>query len=101
MFHVTMIFFFQVLPVYKHFVNCTYVFEWNTSIVCGAVMGEWTPPCAIEDSFLSHKYDLSVLHKQQQIYYVSFKYILYTQKNLKYFKNINIYSNSSKLRCLL
>ncbi|XP_028050278.1 cation-independent mannose-6-phosphate receptor [Monomorium pharaonis] len=60
----------QGLPIYKHYVNCTYVFEWNTSIACGAVMGGWTAPCTIKDSFLSYEYDLSVLHKKQQIYYV-------------------------------
>ncbi|XP_014472689.1 PREDICTED: cation-independent mannose-6-phosphate receptor isoform X2 [Dinoponera quadriceps] len=63
----------QGLPVYKRFVDCTYVFEWNTSIACGAVMGAWTPPCAIKDGFLSHEYDLSLLHKDQPIHYVKSK----------------------------
>ncbi|XP_071630310.1 cation-independent mannose-6-phosphate receptor-like isoform X1 [Temnothorax longispinosus] len=60
----------QGLPVYKHYANCTYVFEWNTSIACGAVMGGWTAPCTIKDSFLSYEYDLSLLYKKQQIHYV-------------------------------
>lgn len=64
---------FQGLPVYKHYVNCTYVFEWNTSIACGAVMGSWTAPCIIKDSFLSYEYDLSLLYKKQEIHYVSLK----------------------------
>ncbi|XP_011135989.1 cation-independent mannose-6-phosphate receptor isoform X2 [Harpegnathos saltator] len=63
----------QKLPVYKSFVDCTYMFEWKTSIACGAVMGSWTPPCAIKDGFLSHEYDLSLLHKNQQIHYVKGK----------------------------
>ncbi|XP_018059825.1 PREDICTED: cation-independent mannose-6-phosphate receptor [Atta colombica] len=60
----------QGLPVYKHYVNCTYIFEWNTSIACGAVMGGWTAPCTIKDSFLSYEYDLSLLDKTQQIHHV-------------------------------
>lgn len=60
----------QGLPVYKQYIDCTYVFEWNTSIACGAVMGGWTAPCIIKDSFLSYEYDLSLLYKKQQIYYV-------------------------------
>ncbi|KAL6258138.1 hypothetical protein P5V15_010058 [Pogonomyrmex californicus] len=60
----------QGLPVYKHYIDCTYVFEWNTSIACGAVMGDWKSPCTIKDSFLSYEYDLSLLYKKQQIHYV-------------------------------
>ncbi|GAB1860995.1 Cation-independent mannose-6-phosphate receptor [Camponotus japonicus] len=63
----------QGLPVYKTYVNCTYVFEWHTSIACGAVIGVWTPPCIIKDSFLSYEYDLSLLHKKDQIHYVKGK----------------------------
>ncbi|XP_029676718.1 cation-independent mannose-6-phosphate receptor isoform X1 [Formica exsecta] len=63
----------QGLPVYKTYVNCTYVFEWNTSIACGAVIGGWTPPCIIKDGFLSYEYDLSLLYKREQIYYVKGK----------------------------
>ncbi|XP_011342492.1 cation-independent mannose-6-phosphate receptor isoform X2 [Ooceraea biroi] len=57
----------QGLPVYKHYVNCTYVFEWNTSIACGAVIGDWSSPCTIKDSFRSYEYDLSLLYKEQQV----------------------------------
>ncbi|XP_011863304.1 PREDICTED: cation-independent mannose-6-phosphate receptor [Vollenhovia emeryi] len=60
----------QGLPVYKHYANCTYVFEWNTSIACGAVMGGWTAPCTIKDSFLSYEYNLSLLYQKQQLYNV-------------------------------
>ncbi|XP_070158069.1 cation-independent mannose-6-phosphate receptor isoform X3 [Polyergus mexicanus] len=63
----------QGLPVYKTYVNCTYVFEWNTSIACGAVIGGWTLPCIIKDGFLSYEYDLSLLYKKEQIYYVKGK----------------------------
>ncbi|KAL6449215.1 hypothetical protein ACFW04_000702 [Cataglyphis niger] len=63
----------QGLPVYKTYVNCTYVFEWNTSIACGAVIGGWTPPCIIKDGFLSNEYDLSLLYKREKIYYVKGK----------------------------
>lgn len=68
-----MFFIFQKLPVYKDYVNCTYVFEWNTIIACGAVMGDWTASCIIKDRFLSYEYDLSLLYKKQQIHYVSLK----------------------------
>jgi len=68
--------------VYKHYIDCTYVFEWNTSIVCGAVMGSWTPPCTIRDGFLSHEYDLSLLYKTRKIHYVSFEVL---PRNVKYF----------------
>ncbi|XP_072743361.1 cation-independent mannose-6-phosphate receptor isoform X2 [Anoplolepis gracilipes] len=63
----------QGLPVYKTYVNCTYVFEWNTSIACGAVIGGWTPPCIIKDGFLSYEYDLSLLYKKEQIHHVKGK----------------------------
>ncbi|CAL1684751.1 unnamed protein product [Lasius platythorax] len=63
----------QGLPVYKTYVNCTYVFEWNTSIACGAVIGGWTPPCTIKDGFLSYEYDLSLLYERRQIHYVKGK----------------------------
>ncbi|XP_011158228.2 cation-independent mannose-6-phosphate receptor isoform X2 [Solenopsis invicta] len=63
----------QGLPVYKHYINCTYVFEWNTSIACGAVIGSWSAPCIIRDNFLSYEYDFSLLYKKKQIYYVKSK----------------------------
>lgn len=47
------------------------MFEWKTSITCGAVMGNWTPPCIIKDQLLSHECNLSLLHKNQPVYYVS------------------------------
>ncbi|XP_012235795.1 cation-independent mannose-6-phosphate receptor [Linepithema humile] len=61
------------LPVYKRYVDCTYVFEWNTSKACGAVIGSWTSPCTIRDGFLSYEYDLSLLYKTQKIHYVKSK----------------------------
>ncbi|KYN03799.1 Cation-independent mannose-6-phosphate receptor [Cyphomyrmex costatus] len=63
----------QGLPVYKHYANCTYVFEWNTSIACGAVIGDWVAPCIIKDSFLSYEYDLSLLYEKQPLHYVKSK----------------------------
>ncbi|KAL0115499.1 hypothetical protein PUN28_010785 [Cardiocondyla obscurior] len=63
----------QKLPAYKYYVNCTYIFEWNTSIACGAVIGSWTKPCIIKDNFRSYEYDLSLLYKKQQIHYVKSK----------------------------
>ncbi|XP_020283020.1 cation-independent mannose-6-phosphate receptor [Pseudomyrmex gracilis] len=63
----------QELPIFKQYIDCTYVFEWRTSIACGAVMGSWTSPCTIKDGFLSDEYDLSLLYNEQQIYYVEGK----------------------------
>ncbi|XP_029053716.1 cation-independent mannose-6-phosphate receptor isoform X1 [Osmia bicornis bicornis] len=60
-------------PEFKGYKDCTYMFEWKTSITCGAVMGNWTPPCIIKDQLLSHECNLSLLHKNQPVYYVKNK----------------------------
>lgn len=57
------------------------MFEWNTSIACGAVIGSWISPCTIRDGFLSNEYDLSLLYNTQKIHYVSFKGL---QRDVKY-----------------
>nr|XP_033325303.1 cation-independent mannose-6-phosphate receptor isoform X2 [Megalopta genalis] len=59
-------------PEFKTYKDCTYIFEWKTSITCGAAMGNWTSPCIIRDH-LSHECDLSSLYKSQPIYHVKSK----------------------------
>ncbi|XP_012144587.2 lysosomal enzyme receptor protein [Megachile rotundata] len=60
-------------PEFKEYKDCTYVFEWKTSITCGAVMGYLISPCIIKDQLLLHECNLSLLHKNQQVYYVKNK----------------------------
>ncbi|XP_043511603.1 cation-independent mannose-6-phosphate receptor isoform X1 [Frieseomelitta varia] len=60
-------------PEFKKYEDCTYIFEWKTSITCGATMGNWTSPCIIKDQLLSHECNLSLLHKNEKIYYVKNK----------------------------
>ncbi|XP_076649828.1 lysosomal enzyme receptor protein [Halictus rubicundus] len=59
-------------PEFKDYKDCTYIFEWKTSITCGAAMGTWISPCIIQDH-LSHECDLSPLYKSQPIYHVKNK----------------------------
>ncbi|XP_047343685.1 cation-independent mannose-6-phosphate receptor isoform X1 [Vespa velutina] len=61
------------LPEFKEYNNCTYTFEWKTNIACGAIMGNWIPPCIIKDRFLLNQFDLSLLYKKQPIHYVQSK----------------------------
>ncbi|XP_015181720.1 PREDICTED: cation-independent mannose-6-phosphate receptor isoform X2 [Polistes dominula] len=61
------------LPEFKNYNNCTYTFEWKTSIACGAVMGDWIPPCTIKDRFLLNQFDLSLLYTKQPMHYVKGK----------------------------
>ncbi|KAI4488792.1 hypothetical protein M0802_011302 [Mischocyttarus mexicanus] len=61
------------LPEFKNYSNCTYIFEWKTSIACGAVMGDWVPPCMIKDRFLLNQFDLSLLYTKQPIHNVKGK----------------------------
>ncbi|KOC59527.1 Cation-independent mannose-6-phosphate receptor, partial [Habropoda laboriosa] len=63
----------RYFPELKKYEDCTYIFEWKTSITCGAVMGNWTPPCTIKEQWLSHECNLSLLHKDKKIYYVKNK----------------------------
>ncbi|XP_076288109.1 lysosomal enzyme receptor protein isoform X2 [Lasioglossum baleicum] len=60
------------VPEFKDYKDCTYIFEWKTSITCGAAMGTWTSPCIIKDH-RSHECDLSPLYKNQPIYRVKNK----------------------------
>ncbi|OAD52268.1 Cation-independent mannose-6-phosphate receptor [Eufriesea mexicana] len=60
-------------PEFKKYEDCTYVFEWKTSITCGASIGNWTSPCIIRDQLLSHECNLSLLHKNKKVYYVKNK----------------------------
>lgn len=34
-------------------------------------MGNWTSPCIIHDQLLSYECNLSLLHKNEKVYYVS------------------------------
>ncbi|XP_076766762.1 lysosomal enzyme receptor protein [Xylocopa sonorina] len=61
------------LPEFKKYEDCTYVFEWKTSITCGATMGNWTSSCIIKDQLLSNECNLSLLHKSKKVYYVKNK----------------------------
>ncbi|KAL2725452.1 cation-independent mannose-6-phosphate receptor isoform X1 [Vespula squamosa] len=63
----------EALPKFKEYNNCTYTFEWRTSIACGGIMGDWTPPCIIKDRFLLNQFDLSALYTKQPIHYVKSK----------------------------
>lgn len=63
--------FFKGSPELKEYKDCTYIFEWKTSLTCGAVMGNWTSPCIIKDQLLSHECNLSLLYKDKKIYHVS------------------------------
>ncbi|XP_050573369.1 cation-independent mannose-6-phosphate receptor isoform X1 [Bombus affinis] len=60
-------------PEFKRYEDCTYIFEWKTSITCGAAMGNWTSPCIIHDQLLSSECNLSLLHKNEKVYYVENK----------------------------
>ncbi|XP_076173543.1 lysosomal enzyme receptor protein isoform X2 [Ptiloglossa arizonensis] len=60
-------------PELKEYKDCTYIFEWKTSLTCGAVMGNWTSPCIIKDQLLSHECNLSLLYKDKKIYHVKNK----------------------------
>ncbi|KAG7213127.1 hypothetical protein KM043_002444 [Ampulex compressa] len=60
-------------PEYKSYANCTYIFEWKTSITCGAVTGEWSSPCIIKDRLLSHECDLSLLYVEHEVHHVTSK----------------------------
>ncbi|CAK9820663.1 Cation-independent mannose-6-phosphate receptor [Anthophora plagiata] len=60
-------------PELKKYEDCTYIFEWKTSLTCGAVMENWTPPCTIKEQWLSHECNLSLLHKNKKVYYVKNK----------------------------
>ncbi|XP_053979420.1 cation-independent mannose-6-phosphate receptor [Hylaeus volcanicus] len=60
-------------PEFKRYENCTYVFEWKTSLTCGAVMGNWASPCIIKDQLLSQECNLSLLHKDKKVYRVKNK----------------------------
>lgn len=64
-------FVFQGLPEFKKYEDCTYIFEWKTSITCGAAMGNWISPCIVKDQLFSHECNLSLLHKNEKVYYVS------------------------------
>ncbi|KAK2588804.1 hypothetical protein KPH14_001679 [Odynerus spinipes] len=64
----------ESLPEFKEYKNCTYLFEWKTSIACGAVMGDWISPCTIKDRYLSNQsFDLSLLYRKQKVHYVKSK----------------------------
>ncbi|XP_031848611.1 lysosomal enzyme receptor protein [Nomia melanderi] len=60
-------------PEFKEYTDCTYIFEWKTSVTCGSVMGTWTPPCIIKDQLLSNECNLSLLYENQQVYHVKNK----------------------------
>ncbi|XP_076672942.1 lysosomal enzyme receptor protein [Andrena cerasifolii] len=60
-------------PEFKEYKDCTYNFEWKTSLTCGAVMGKLSSPCIIKDQLLSHECDLSLLYTSAQIYHVKNK----------------------------
>ncbi|XP_043497869.1 cation-independent mannose-6-phosphate receptor isoform X1 [Polistes fuscatus] len=60
-------------PEFKNYSNCTYTFEWKTSIACGAVMGDWIPPCMIKDRIFLNQFDLSLLYTKQPMHYVKGK----------------------------
>lgn len=34
-------------------------------------MGNWISPCTVKDQLFSREYNLSLLHKNEKIYYVS------------------------------
>ncbi|XP_043801990.1 cation-independent mannose-6-phosphate receptor isoform X2 [Apis laboriosa] len=61
------------LPEFKKYEDCTYIFEWKTSITCGAAMGNWISPCIVKDQLFSHECNLSLLHKNEKVYYVKNK----------------------------
>ncbi|XP_076628392.1 lysosomal enzyme receptor protein [Colletes latitarsis] len=60
-------------PEFKEYKDCTYIFEWKTSITCGAVMGNWSSPCIIKDQLLSQECNLSLLYTHKNIYHVKNK----------------------------